>query len=79
MSAQEGKDLSQQWNCAWIEASAKHNENISMLLTFGSGFFNLINILIITILLGRIFELMIGEIEKSLNPNGEESTTCCVC
>ncbi|CAB4384763.1 unnamed protein product [Rhizophagus irregularis] len=53
LSYEEGKELSQQWGCSWIEASAKHNENIT-----------------------KIFELMISEIEKSLNPNGEESGGC---
>ncbi|RIA96063.1 small GTPase superfamily [Glomus cerebriforme] len=53
LTTEEGKELSRQWNCAWIEASAKHNENIT-----------------------RIFELMISEIEKTLNPNGEENGGC---
>ncbi|CAG8510261.1 10997_t:CDS:2 [Scutellospora calospora] len=50
-----GKDLALQWHCAWTEASAKHNENIT-----------------------RIFELMISEIEKNLNPNGDEQSSCVV-
>nr|CAG8642378.1 1851_t:CDS:2 [Entrophospora candida] len=28
LTPEEGKELSIQWNCAWTEASAKHNENI---------------------------------------------------
>jgi Ras family protein len=28
VSAEEGKALTQQWNCAWTEASARHNENV---------------------------------------------------
>ncbi|CAJ0636329.1 6272_t:CDS:10 [Entrophospora sp. SA101] len=52
LTPEEGKELSIQWNCAWTEASAKHNENIT-----------------------RIFELMIGEIEKLNYPNGEEHSS----
>ncbi|CAG8570251.1 9626_t:CDS:2 [Acaulospora morrowiae] len=55
LTSDEGKGLAAQWNCAWTEASAKHNENIT-----------------------RIFELMINEIEKTLNPNGEESGGCTI-
>ncbi|KAF8470074.1 hypothetical protein BDZ91DRAFT_622969, partial [Kalaharituber pfeilii] len=25
----EGKALQQEWNCAWIETSARHNENVT--------------------------------------------------
>jgi Ras family protein len=28
ISPEEGKALAQQWNCAWTEASARHNENV---------------------------------------------------
>jgi len=28
VSAEEGKALAAQWNCAWTEASARHNENV---------------------------------------------------
>ncbi|CAI2172983.1 8664_t:CDS:2 [Funneliformis geosporum] len=55
LTSEEGKELARQWNCAWTEASAKHNENIT-----------------------RIFELMISEIEKQLNPNGEENNGCSI-
>ncbi|CAJ0880731.1 1944_t:CDS:2 [Entrophospora sp. SA101] len=55
LTPEEGKELSIQWNCAWTEASAKHNENIT-----------------------RIFELMIGEIEKLNYPNGEEHSSCTI-
>ncbi|CAG8493280.1 2197_t:CDS:10 [Cetraspora pellucida] len=55
VAPEEGRDLASLWHCAWTEASAKHNENIT-----------------------RIFELMISEIEKNLNPNGEEQSNCIV-
>ncbi|KAF0427354.1 ras-2 [Gigaspora rosea] len=55
LTPEEGRELASQWHCAWTEASAKHNENIT-----------------------RIFELMISEIEKNLNPNGEEQSSCVV-
>lgn len=29
VTAEEGKALTQQWNCAWTEASARHNENVA--------------------------------------------------
>lgn len=28
VTAEEGKALSQEWNCGWTEASARHNENV---------------------------------------------------
>lgn len=29
VSTEEGQKLAQEWNCAFIETSAKHNQNIS--------------------------------------------------
>jgi Ras family protein len=29
ISIDEGKQLAQQWDCAWTEASARHNENVT--------------------------------------------------
>lgn len=29
VTADEGKQLQQDWNCAWIETSARHNENVA--------------------------------------------------
>ncbi|BFZ60779.1 GTP-binding protein [Saitoella coloradoensis] len=29
VTADDGKALAQQWNCAWTEASARHNENVA--------------------------------------------------
>lgn len=29
VSSEEGQKLAQEWNCAFIETSAKHNQNIS--------------------------------------------------
>ena len=29
VTAEEGKALQQEWNCAWIETSARHNENVA--------------------------------------------------
>ena len=26
---EEGKILAEEWNCAWTEASARHNENVA--------------------------------------------------
>jgi small GTP-binding protein len=56
LQPEDGKKLARQWNCAFVEASAKHNENTT-----------------------RLFELMISEIEKNFNPNGEESSGCSIC
>ncbi|RHZ44825.1 hypothetical protein Glove_709g80 [Diversispora epigaea] len=55
LSPDEGKELATQWKCAWTEASAKHNENIT-----------------------RIFELMISEIEKNLNPHEDGNNGCVI-
>ena len=29
VTAEEGKALTTEWNCAWTEASARHNENVA--------------------------------------------------
>jgi Ras homolog enriched in brain len=29
VQAEDGKALAEEWNCAWTEASARHNENVS--------------------------------------------------
>jgi len=29
VSAEDGRRLSEEWNCAWTEASARNNENVS--------------------------------------------------
>lgn len=29
ISIEEGKQLAQNWDCAWTEASARHNENVT--------------------------------------------------
>lgn len=29
VSPEEGRALAQEWNCAWTEASARHNENVA--------------------------------------------------
>ena len=46
VSVEEGKTLAEKFNCAYTEASARYNENVT-----------------------KAFELMIGQIEKSQNPN----------
>jgi len=46
VSAEAGKELAEKCGCAWTEASARYNENVT-----------------------KAFELMIGQIEKSQNPN----------
>lgn len=46
VSAEDGKQLAEKYSCAWTEASARYNENVT-----------------------KAFELMIGQIEKSQNPN----------
>ena len=45
VSQEDGKRLSEKFNCAWTEASARYNEHV-----------------------GKAFELLIGQIEKSQNP-----------
>lgn len=46
VTPESGKKLSDEFNCAWTEASARYNENVT-----------------------KAFELIIGQIEKSQNPN----------
>ncbi|KAJ3284003.1 GTP-binding protein [Borealophlyctis nickersoniae] len=46
---EEGQQLAQEWKCAFVEASAKLNSNIS-----------------------KVFELMLGEIEKQGGDSGEQ-------
>lgn len=46
MDKEAGRALADEFKCAWTEASARFNENVS-----------------------KAFELMVGEIEKSQNPN----------
>lgn len=29
VQSEEGKVLAEQWNCAWTEASARHNDNVA--------------------------------------------------
>ncbi|KAJ3084385.1 GTP-binding protein [Quaeritorhiza haematococci] len=55
VSQEEAQKLATEWNSAWIEASAKHNQNV-----------------------GRIFELMIQEIEKQSGDTQETKTKECV-
>ena len=46
VTADEGKKLADKFQCAYTEASARYDENVT-----------------------KAFELMIGQIEKSTNPN----------
>jgi len=46
VTAEAGKKQAEEFNCAWTEASARYNENVT-----------------------KAFELMVGQIEKSQNPN----------
>jgi GTPase SAR1 family protein len=46
VTAEDGKKLAEKYSCAWTEASARYNENVT-----------------------KAFELIIGQIEKSQNPN----------
>ena len=46
VTVEQGKQLAEKFNCAYTEASARYNENVT-----------------------KAFELMIGQIEKSQNPN----------
>lgn len=46
VTPEDGKNLALQWKCSWIEASARHNENVA-----------------------KIFELIILEVEKHVNPS----------
>ncbi|KAK9340461.1 small GTPase superfamily [Lipomyces starkeyi] len=51
----EGKNLAQEWNCPFVETSARHNANIA-----------------------KVFELLIGEIEKYQNPAPDSSGKCII-
>jgi hypothetical protein len=54
VTAEDGKQLAEKYNCAWTEASARYNENVT-----------------------KAFELMIGQIEKSQNPNEPSNAGKC--
>lgn len=45
VSVEDGRKLSEKYNCGWTEASARYNENV-----------------------GKAFEVLIAQIEKSQNP-----------
>ncbi|KAJ8101106.1 small GTPase superfamily [Lipomyces tetrasporus] len=51
----EGRNLAQEWNCPFVETSARHNANIA-----------------------KVFELLIGEIEKYQNPTPDASGKCTI-
>ena len=53
--AEDGRRLAEEFNCAFTEASARMNENVS-----------------------QAFELMIGEVEKSQNPNEPTGGNKCI-
>ncbi|KFA71374.1 hypothetical protein S40288_08238 [Stachybotrys chartarum IBT 40288] len=55
VSAEDGKKLSEKFQCGWTEASARYNENV-----------------------GRAFELLIGQIEKSQNPGEAPAKSNCI-
>ena len=58
-------------DCAWIETSAKNNLNIGELFTrLVSMLFNLISFFgLSTIMIDRVFELCLQEIEKRYGPS----------
>ncbi|KAI0885227.1 rheb small monomeric GTPase RhbA [Annulohypoxylon moriforme] len=55
VSQDDGRKLSEEFNCAWTEASARYNENV-----------------------GKAFELLIAQVEKSQNPNEATDSGKCV-
>jgi Ras family protein len=55
VSPEEGKKLSEKFQCGWTEASARYNQNV-----------------------GRAFELLIGEIEKSQSPGEPPAKSNCL-
>lgn len=54
VAPEAGKKLSEEFDCAWMEASARYNENVT-----------------------KAFEAMIGQIEKSQNPDENTSGNKC--
>jgi small GTP-binding protein len=56
VTAEEGNAMAKKWNCAFIETSAKFNQNIS-----------------------RIFDQMIGEIEKVKGDDSASKQSCIIC
>jgi Ras family protein len=55
VSTEEGKKAAQDWKCAFIETSAKHNQNIS-----------------------RVFDQMLGEIEKTRGDEPVKASNCTI-
>lgn len=54
VSQEDGRKLSEKFNCGWTEASARYNENV-----------------------GKAFELLIAQVEKSQNPNEASDSGKC--
>ena len=55
VTADDGRKLSEKFNCAWTEASARYDENVA-----------------------KAFELLIGQVEKSQNPDKPPDGGKCV-
>lgn len=75
VSTEEGKELAQQWNCPFVETSAKHDENVCECL------FCIICALDLTLnsistTVAKIFDSLIASIEKANNPPLEEKGGC---
>lgn len=73
VTTQEGLELAQQWNCPFVETSAKHDENVckwsAILSVLGNQSKE-------TLFVAKIFDSLIASIEKANNPPPEEKGGC---
>jgi hypothetical protein len=59
--------LAQQWNCTYIETSAKENQNVCKLRKY----WHLSRLSLITVV-AEIFDVLVAQIEKTDGPEKEE-------
>ena len=76
ITQQEGKEMAEKWSCPTIETSAKHNENVGELYILHLCIHR--NVIHIFIIIAKIFDLLIAEIEKANNPPSEEKNGCVI-
>jgi len=73
VTTQEGLELAQQWNCPFVETSAKHDENVCK---WSASVCVLGNRSKETLFVAKIFDSLIASIEKANNPPPEEKGGC---
>lgn len=84
VSAEEGKELAQSWNCPTIETSAKHDENVCKYYMCekergrGRESSTEPDTKCFTFHVAKIFDLLIAQIENANKPPTEEKGGCSI-